>query len=583
MVKICRFQDHPTQVDAGHPFRLRKRKKLVGAPLYCVGADHDSITDADGWKHINAYRDGQRRHAITLTQREADLIAVKNPGAAPPRALEALLPWLPREKYLGDSGKSFTLLTSLLRRYAAHLFVPDEYCDRAWATVCNSVRMTSSLDASFYSAWHLPLQEAFVLKEARGDRSVIAIDFNAMYAACMQHQFPVPSAMRRVRYDRHLSPTDELPVGLFRCRLGGELSSFIRRYNPFRTFFSGRYVGASLDDDIEVDLNEFEVAFYRRHFSCIYVVDAVLSDRVMMHPLAKEARRAFASRMSYRSQGNKALADREKFKMTLLSSCTNRPTKMRRTFNDSAEALAFLAQRFGIQPFPGEPTAAFATWLKRGKRVSLAYDAAGTTVTAPSLESASACFSLSQRIVARGRTMLLEQMEKISRLSPDVEICYCNIDSIHFSVPKSALPNILGQLQAEVSEEMGSFKIEAVTDYGLWLEPGRYWLYSSAVEKFRNRGIGDGVHPFKDRRIHVSSRRIGGLHIPIRAEIDLGGSMSDATSLVSEEAGFARQCHAGVSNATRFGDVIKALETNRRCAIPEKLAAFESLRSRMAE
>lgn len=174
-------------------------------------------------------------------------------------------------------------------------------------------------------------------------------------------------------------------------------------------------------------------------------------------------------------------------------------------------------------------------------------------------------------------------MEKIARFSSDVEIAYCNIDSIHFSVPKHTLAGVLGQLQAEASEEMGSFKIEAVADHGLWLELGRYWLYSSSVEKFRNRGIGDGTNPFKDRSVHVASRWIDGLHIPIRAQIDLASSMSDATDLIRDEAaGLARQRPVGIRDATRFEDVLKALERNRRIAVPEKLAAFERLRSRMA-
>lgn len=580
---VFRFNQDSDPSGPGHRSRLQKKRLRTTSRPFPLGADPESISGHSGLRPIDTYQEGQHENAVTLTQREADLVSLMNPGVEPPKALETLHPWLPPQKYLGHAERSYKQLVAVLRRYGKHMFAPDDFCNRGWNTLCNTLRMTSTLDARFYGAWHLPLQDAYVLEERRPNRSVIAIDFNAMYAACMQHPFPAPGRMKRVRYNRLLKEDETLPAGLFRCKLTGDTSAFIRKHNPFRSFFSGRYLGTRLTNGIEADLNEFEVVFYRRHFSYIHIVDAILSDRIVAHPLAREARRTHARRMNYKGQSNKALADREKFRMTLMASCTNRPHKEHRLFPDRPSALAHLQTQYGIRSYPGEPEAAMDTWLAGKKGISVYRHLDGVKVKAPALQEASACFSMNQRIIARGRTVLLEQMEKLVMLFPELEICYCNIDSIHFSIPKIHLADVMMELQAEASEEMGGFKIEAVTNHGLWLEPGRYWLYSDSVEKFSNLGVSDGIHPFNERKIYTTARKIGGLHIPMRVGIDMAGSMSDAKAAVREDtSGLTRLHPVEIVEGMRYDAVLSELGKNRRETIPVKLEAFRCLKQRVS-
>lgn len=582
MVHVGRFQQYPEPSPVAAPYRLRKRHLRPAPPPYLVAADAEFLTDADGRRPIQAYADGEHRPAITLTQREADIIALSNPGKLPPQALEVLHPWLPAQKYLADSDSSYRRLQGLTRRYGKHLFAAVNYCDERWNTVCNALGMADPLEARFHGAWHLPLQDAFVLTEDRSDRTVVAIDFNALYGACMQQEFPAPNSLQRIELHRDATPGESLAVGLYRCCLSGEVSAFMRRHNPFRSFFSGRYLGTSLDEEILVDLNEFEVSFYQRHFSRVYLVEAVVSDRLVAHPLAKEACRAFAQRQNYKAQGNKPLADREKYKMTLMASCTGRPRRETREFSDLTGALEHLRARYGIQPHAGEPNAAVATWLSNAKKVALFHRLDGIAIAGPTLDDGSACHSLGQRIVARGRTRLLQEMERIAGLSPAIEICYCNIDSIHFSIPLEVFDEVYAQVQQQASEEMGQYKIEAVTRHGLWLEPGRYWLYSQTVEKFKNRGIGDGVKPFRERKVYVTSRVMAGLHIPVRAVLELSGSMSDAKDTeLNVESGLVMQRFVEISKTTGYGDILAKLDTNREQSVPRKLEVFQQLRDRI--
>lgn len=584
MSKVYRYHC-PTdlQLDS-RPTLLRKRRRARDVEMSLVAADVASITDAKGARPIDAFQCSRSGRAWTLTRREADLIALANPGLEPPAVLEDFYPWLPHVPFLHDSTASYEAAVSTVRRFGKHFVTAGRYCDEKWNSVCNSIRRKNHLDARFFTAWHLPIQDVYVLEERRPDRTVVAIDFNAMYPACMQHSFPHPASLRQVSFDRAVDPREDLQLGLYRCILSDPSTGFIRDYNPFRTIFSGRRLLASLSEPVEVELNEFELDYYRRHFSRIYLRDAVVSADVIRHPLAKEARRCFSRRRNFRSQGNKPLADREKFLSTLLSSCTGRPNRKRIVFETRDEAIEHLRQTYGIRPLADEPDVAVDAWLRRGKAIAMASGAEGTYVDGADLRSVSACFMLGQRIVARGRTILLDMMERVLAAAPGVQLCYTNIDSIHFSLPTKHLEDAMSALRSEVSDDMGSFKIEAVTKHGLWLEPGRYWLFSDAVEKFRNQNIGVWAdEPFRDHAIHVTGRRIDGLHIPIRVTTRMERSMSDARALKPQpDDGIVRHRLIEVRSDTSLSSVLDQLEQNRRSATPARLEAFRDLGRRMS-
>ena len=582
MSEVFRFHAPTDLPCSSAPTLLRKRKRYEPQEHELVAADFSTITVAAGTRAIETYQALPRRRSVTLTRREADLIAVSNPGSRAPAPLEDDHPWLPNKPFMNNSVASFDIASSLLRQHGGRLVSAAAYCDEKWSTICNSLRRKNDLDARFYTAWHLPVQDVYVLEERRPNRTVIAIDFNGMYSACMQHAFPKPSSLKLAHYDRPLEADEDLPCGLYRCILDGPTTEFISSYNPFRSFFSGRHLRAGVNEPITVDLNEFEVDYYRRHFRTIHLVDAVVSDSKVPHPLAKEVRRSFARRKNYRTQGNKPLADREKYLATLMASCANRPTRERRSFASRDEALAWLGTTYGISPPDDEPEIAVDIWLRGRKGINVSRSDNGVTVDAPNLRNGSACFLLGQRVVARGRTVLLGMMEKVLQLSSDVQICYTNIDSVHFSVPTDHVGKVMRSLSLEASDEMGSFKIEAVTRCGLWLEPGRYWLYSDVVEKFRNRGVGDRQSPFKDHATYVTHRKIGDLHIPIRGSVSMERSMSDLRSLNENPlTGVIEQRLVEIGNGSTFTNVLNELTHNQRNCTPTRVAAFMALKQSM--
>lgn len=562
------------------PRRLLKRRRKSAVAPTLLAADRASFRDARGRWPIESYADLPKKSYVTLTCMEADLIALANPGIRPPLALELLHPWLPRKIYTENAEKNYESVTAVVRKYGHHFVTPADYCDEKWNTVCNSVRLKTDIDARFYTAWHLPVQDCYVLEENRPDRSVLALDFNAMYPTCMQQKFPSPSKLRHVVYDRLVSADEILPIGLYRCRLDGPTSDFILKYNPFRTFFAGRHLGSALGEGHSVDLHEFEISFYQRHFERVFVVDAVVSDECISHPLAREARRLFARRAHYIANNNKALADREKFLSTLLASCTHRPGRLDQTFETSASAEDFLHNDFGIAADADDPAGLSAAWLQGRKAFTVTETAVGFRCETPDVTSGRACFMFNQRIVAHGRTTLLEMMEKLMTIAPDVELCYANVDSIHFSFPADCQASVMDELRSGISDRMGGYKIETKASGGLWLEPGRYWLYSDDLKKFRNRSVRHNGQAFKDQSIHVVSRQIGDLYIPIRFRIGMERSMTDTRSIEYDPTtGLERQYLAEVHKGASPSDVLRLLERNRKQHIPRRLQAFRKLAS----
>jgi hypothetical protein len=583
MSRVYRFHGPADLPATVAPMLLRKRRKRTPEPLHLIGVDTSTVTDRNCTLPIEAYVAPAGQLPVTLTRRESDLIALANPGIPAPEALEDLHPWLPECRFLNDSVASIRAAESIIRRFGHHLVSASSYCDERWNTICNALRLRSVLDARFYAAWHLPIQEVHVLEESRADRCVVAIDFNGMYPACMQYGFPKPSDLRQKQLDTDLDDCGVLAAGLYRCVLEGPTTDFIIRHNPFRSFHSGRHLRTRLDEPVEIALNEFEIAFFRRHFRRIHLVEAVIADKVVEHPLAKEVRRSFARRRNYRQQGNKALADREKYLATLMTSCANRPARAQSTFATRDQAMDSLRTSYGIDVPFDEPEAAANIWLEGRKGILLGSRDGLVIVRGPALHDGSACYLLGQRIVARGRIRLLEMMERVLASAPDVQICYANIDSIHFSLPARHRKCVIAWLESEASDAMGSFKIEAVTQHGLWLEPGRYWLYSEGgVDKFRNRGVGDRRQPFRDHAIHVVNRRLGGLHVPVRATLRMDRTMSATRSLdIDAEVGVTRQTLIEVGDATTFGQVLDQLERNHRQYIPARMNAFVDLREEL--
>lgn len=72
--------------------------------------------------------------------------------------------------------------------------------------------------------------------------------------------------------------------------------------------------------------------------------------------------------------------------------------------------MGVLKAEYGIDPPEDEPEVAANVWLHGRKGIKLCVEDGFTNLQAPNTDDGSACFVLGQRIVARGRILLLEMM-----------------------------------------------------------------------------------------------------------------------------------------------------------------------------
>ncbi len=372
-----------------------------------------------------------------------------------------------------------------------------------------------------------------------------------------------------------------LRMGLYRCKLEGPKTLFIQDHNPFTTFYNGKRMRADLSEPLQIDLNEFEVAYFSAHFQTIYIIDAVVSEKEVSHPLAKEARRSFARRRHFKAQANPALANREKLAATFLASCSSRPPKVTRCFKDEEDAFRHLENALGFAPPNDEPFASVEEWLMKHPKFAMKRGDGFVKITHPEPASPNACHMLNQRVVAHGRILVLQLMEYVLSLDADIQICYSNIDSVHFSLPSARLPNVLKQLNAKATDQMGSFKVEAITASGLWLEPGRYWLYGDKVEKFRNRSVSSVRDPFRSSSFHLISRELGELHVPMVMLMRMERSMSNLRALRTRYDGLEVQELIKINDMTEFCGYMAEVDQKGRSAANRRIEAFTALRDRL--
>ncbi len=95
-------------------------------------------------------------------------------------------------------------------------------------------------------------------------------------------------------------------------------------------------------------------------------------------------------------------------------------------------------------------------------------------------------YSISSQIIANGRLKMIQTIEKFLQFD-SVEICYCNIDSLHISIQKDKVDDFLSKHSNMISNKIGDLKIETIASKGYWFDIGRYWLVEDkSVKLFRN-------------------------------------------------------------------------------------------------
>jgi hypothetical protein len=351
------------------------------------------------------------------------------------------------------------------------------------------LRFKNGFDRYFSLAFRSPYQEVFRLNEERSDRVIIAFDFNSMYASCMRGRFLEPKAIRYIDFRGSQKSVEALAAGFYRVLLKCPKPGFFRACHPFRYAIQNKQFYFELDGNHELEILLFnnEIEVYARYFDKVEILEGFVSSTTVVHPLLAKAENVYNKRQHYKKQSNMGMEAFCKFQLATMHSATNQRRYIKRHFHTLEEILIWL-DKYGLFEFPAE----FAIEEKLRiahycRHLNIRQATNGFIAKMLRFDSPSNVFSLSAQINANSRIVMIRTIERFLKHST-VELCYCNVDSLHISINKSELNSFLKAHSDIISDRMGDLKIQAIADKGYWFDIGRYWLFKKQeIVLFRNQ------------------------------------------------------------------------------------------------
>jgi len=352
------------------------------------------------------------------------------------------------------------------------------------------LRLKNKYDKFFFHAYKSGYQEVFKLTEDRADKIIIALDFNSMYASCSLDAFIEPKSIKYMQFDSfELSENNsmsKLHNGLYRVVLKNPLDTFFKSFHPFKytKLFHSFYFNLEYKHELEILLFKNEIEYYSKFFEKTIIKDGLVSSKELRHPLADKIKQAYNDRVHYKQINDSINANLCKFYLSSMHSSTNRIKYKTLIFDSIDEVKNYLLNIYNIDL--KNKTADELKYLKSNKFFKVTKEANKIKCKFIDIESSFAIYSLSSQILANTHLKMLKTIESLLEFE-SLEICYCNVDSIHISIDKNKLDNFLKKFDYLISNELGKLKIETIADQGYWFDIGRYWLFkNSEVVQFKN-------------------------------------------------------------------------------------------------
>ena len=338
------------------------------------------------------------------------------------------------------------------------------------------IRNKSNLDQAFRLYPLSGYQEVFKLKETRIDRSILCLDFNSMYPSVLDQYFFDPKYLEYKKTNKVVSNIDEIQNGIHHVILHKCTNAYFKKYNYFQ--YINKDIKHSFiieDKPIEILLFSDEIKFIFDFFEEVYIIDSIISNKSIKHPLYKEANTLYKQRLSLKKDLNTTLASLTKLKLTLLHSCTNQKKIKNIQIKNKFDVLKLINSYYDI---PTEECNFFMEYFIKKGIIKFKKNNKGYEVDILDTTSAYNIFSLSAHILAKSKIKLMQTIIKLLSFN-DLEICYINIDCIHLSIKTKDIDLFLHNFKSIIGENMGQLKIENIATKGYWLDVGRYWLYNN--------------------------------------------------------------------------------------------------------
>lgn len=557
-------------------FRPRERRNCSFELLIGVD-DHSVCFEGRRFTHAEFLHGDIRGSFQTLTRREAEILLRSGLLRSQTSSFEGRYPWVADIKFINNSKKNLSRLIDLKRKYRQHLETSGEMVGRALKRVVGKVRWKSELDRLFFATQTHAYQDVFKFTEAREDRAIFAFDFNSMYGACLEGEFPDPKNLAFIDIASEADGIKELKPGIYKCILSGPKTSFVKKFHGLKYNTSGQKFGFEFGSNVsaEVLLHTEEVEYYKSHFDSLVIEWGVVSDVPIIHPLLKSTKKVYAERRNFLVQSNQTLASKCKFDLATAYSCMAQNRRVSNSFATISELIQYLDIEYQFVKPHDMSDVQFVNYVNKLSAFDIQFDQK-FELSSPDLRHESNIYALYSPVIARARIKILRCFEHILQFS-GAEICYSNVDSVHVSVPDNRRQMFLEHMQPRLGERLGDLKLEATAKKGVWFEPGRYWLFSNnRVVKYRNLGIRTKWNPapFSMARRHFATQAQFGFLTPKSYYITFMRSLSYRRKLKSKSPiihlSFDRFCLEEIQGALKWMSSIKK-ETQRSASVKKEI------------
>lgn len=355
----------------------------------------------------------------------------------------------------------------------------DFYSTKHLFKIERKLRHKSTYDNLFFKAYKGGYQEVFKLKEERENRCIVAFDFNSMYASCMLGKFLDPRSLKYKEFNNDTASIENLHDGLYHVILQFPIQDFIKNYHPFKfnRLFTSHYFYFDDNQEVEILLFKNELEYYRKFFKQIKVIKGLISTKTIEHPLKKNIIDVYKQRKHNKKISNSVVESMNKFELSIMHSATNQIKYKHKHLKTFFELKKELLDNYDINLANKNNNE--LKLMKKHKHFQIEnIDNFNYLCKLINEQSFDNIFSVSSAVLANSRLKMLQTIESFISFRT-VEICYCNIDSIHVSIEKEYLKQFLDEFKSIINGEIGSLKIESIADRGYWFDVGRYWLFKN--------------------------------------------------------------------------------------------------------
>lgn len=385
-------------------------------------------------------------------------------------------------KYVSNIQKNYNYLVSLLNdienfNVKSNTF-STYFTENFRFKIERRLRYKNQYDSYFAFAYKSGYQEIFKLKEERKDKIIISMDFNSMFIDCMMNKFLLPKEITYKTFKNNID-VDNLEEGLYKVILKKPNSNFIKKFHPFKytRLFNKNLFNLEEHHEVEILLFKNELIYYKNFFDEIVVIEGFFSKYMVDHPLKNYAIKIYEERMKFKSENNQKMANFNKLQLILMHSATNTKKWKKVKFDSLNELKKYLYTEYMIDI----DNKFDSTLMKNNFNFKITKNNSRYILTAPNFKANETIYSISSQIIANSNLKMMKTIEAFLDF-PTLEICYCNIDSIHVSLDSKLFDKFMSTYKKLFSNKLGDLKIEAIASKGYWFDIGRYWLYNNKNE-----------------------------------------------------------------------------------------------------